>query len=74
MGKTIKITHDEARELVFYKNPTERRRLEEYISQQEKIAKDTKRYFELQGMFVLLTKPELNEYYKLQEKLSKVGI
>lgn len=32
--------HDEARELVFYKNPTERKRLEEYIAKQE--AKDNK--------------------------------
>jgi len=32
--------HDEARELVFYKNPTERRLLEKYISEQE--AKDNK--------------------------------
>jgi hypothetical protein len=60
MPKNNIVTHDEAREL-------------EYISQQEKKAKDIKRYFELQGMFALLTKTELNEYYKLQQKLSKEG-
>jgi hypothetical protein len=32
--------HDEARELVFYKNPDERRRLEKYISDMESMEKE----------------------------------
>ena len=68
------ITHEQARELVFYKNPDERRRLEKYINQQEQFAKDVAKlmyYLEYKEKWTDALTESLNFYY--YKVLNKIG-
>ena len=64
-----------AKEMV-KRRTTHYKKIDDYITQQEQFSKDVDRYFELRSKanrFLMENEDELREFWKLEEKLSKVG-